>query len=165
MKQDHQGFTLIELMIVIAIIGILAAIAYPSMRNYIIRANLTEALLEVGKVKTGLSLFYAEHSRFPINAAERAFFAITPASGHASIRRLAVTGVGACNLSAGCAKSQIQVQVDRSVYFGIDGDAHSQFVLAGDASGGGGLTWACGPRDVQPLKMEWLPANCRAPVP
>ena len=101
----------------------------------------------------------------PINTAERASFAITPASGHASIRRFAVTGVGACNLSAGCAKSQIQVQLNRSVYFGIDGDAHSQFVLAGDASGGGGLTWACGPRDVQPLKMEWLPANCRAPVP
>ena len=160
MKQRQKGFSLIELIFVVAIVGILAALAFPSMRDYVIRAKVTEALLEVDKVKTDLSLFYSEHSRFPINADERALFAINLASAHPSIRRLDVSGVGACNASAGCAKVRIEVMLKRAVYFGIDGDAHSQFVLAGSASGGV-ATWICGPRDVQPLKAEWLPSTCR----
>ena len=151
-------------MIVVAIIGVLAAIALPSLRTYVIRAKVTEALIEVGKVKTDLSVFYVVNGRFPINAGERALFGMTTASNHPSIRLLSVSGVGACNANAGCTKSHIEVMLKRDVYFGIDGDQHSQFVLAGSASGGV-ITWTCGPRDVQPLKLEWLPSTCHDSIP
>lgn len=52
MKKSQKGFTLIELMIVIVIIGILAAIATPAYRNYIARAQVSEALLALEDLRT-----------------------------------------------------------------------------------------------------------------
>ncbi|WP_373509062.1 prepilin-type N-terminal cleavage/methylation domain-containing protein [Thiocapsa sp.] len=164
MKPNEQGFNLIELMIVVAIIGILAAVAVPAYRDYAIRAKVSEVLLEVGKVKTDLSLFYSDHGRFPINSAERAPFEIVSTDQHPTIRRLELKGVGACNAAAGCAKARMEVMLRRSVYDGIGGDANSQLRLEGHGGPNGGVvTWLCGPRDVQPLKLEWLPATCRHP--
>lgn len=48
----HQGFTLIELMIVVAIVGILAVIAIPTYQNNIVRAKVTEGLVLAGEAKT-----------------------------------------------------------------------------------------------------------------
>jgi prepilin-type N-terminal cleavage/methylation domain-containing protein len=159
-----QGFTLIEVMVVVAIIGILAAIAFPSYRTYVIKAQVSEALLEIGKVKTDLSVFYSLNGRFPVNATEREPFEIQPGDNHSSIRRLALNGVGACNANAGCAGTRIEVMLQRSVYNGVGGDANSQLRLEGRGGPDGAVTqWLCGPRDVQPVRMEWLPSTCRAP--
>jgi type IV pilus assembly protein PilA len=65
LKQVQQGFTLIELMIVIAIIGILAAIAIPAYQNYTIRAQVTEGLTLADGWKTAVSEFYAVNGTFP----------------------------------------------------------------------------------------------------
>ncbi len=164
MKPHEQGFNLIELMIVVAIIGILAAVAVPAYRDYTIRAKVSGVLLEVGRVKTDLIVFYAEHGRFPINAGERAPFEIVSTDNHPSIRGLELKGVGACNAGAGCAKARMEVMLRRAVYNGIGGDANSQLRIEGHGGPNGGVvTWFCGPRDVQPLKLEWLPATCRHP--
>ena len=55
MKQLQQGFTLIELMIVVAIIGILAAVALPAYQDYTVRAKVTEGLSLAGSAKTAVS--------------------------------------------------------------------------------------------------------------
>ena len=65
MKQLQKGFTLIELMIVVAIIGILAAIAIPSYSDYTARSQVTEAVGLSSGFKTGFAEFYADNGVWP----------------------------------------------------------------------------------------------------
>jgi type IV pilus assembly protein PilA len=68
LKQVQKGFTLIELMIVIAIIGILAAIAIPAYQNYTIRAQVTEGMTLADGWKTAIAEYYANTGVWPTTA-------------------------------------------------------------------------------------------------
>jgi type IV pilus assembly protein PilA len=65
MKSLQKGFTLIELMIVVAIIGILAAIAIPAYMNYTIRAQVTEGLNLADSWETAIAEFYSNQGSWP----------------------------------------------------------------------------------------------------
>ena len=70
MSRTRRGFTLIELMIVVAIIGILASIAIPAYQDYTIRAQVVEAFSITGELKASIKDFYKDRGRFPANNTE-----------------------------------------------------------------------------------------------
>lgn len=100
MKKTESGFTLIELMIVVAIIGILASIAVPAYQNYVIRARVTEGLAMAGAVKavvnenalTGIALSQAFVA--PASTVNVSSITLTPANGYITITYTARAGGG-----------------------------------------------------------------------
>ena len=69
-KQAQKGFTLIELMIVIAIVGILAAVALPAYQDYTVRAKMSEPLALMGEAKTTIAEYYMANGVMPSNASQ-----------------------------------------------------------------------------------------------
>src|SRR5438093_12579483 len=65
MKRIQQGFTLIELMIVVAIVGILAAIALPAYQDYVIRSKMSETEAAIAACKTSVSEYLSSHGSVP----------------------------------------------------------------------------------------------------
>jgi len=105
-KQMQQGFTLIELMIVVAIIGILAAVALPAYQDYTIRAKISECAGVVAACKTSVSEYYASENSLPANSGlagcadttTQYCGAPTVTDGVITVGVLAATGSDACNL-------------------------------------------------------------------
>jgi len=68
MKRIQQGFTLIELMIVVAIVGILAAIALPAYQDYVIRSKMSEGVAAAAACKTSISEYVSTKTAWPSDA-------------------------------------------------------------------------------------------------
>ncbi len=87
MKSVQKGFTLIELMIVVAIIGILAAIAIPAYQDYLIRSQVTEGLTMAAASKAAVSEYYANKGALPDQQHRRRVSAALPPSRASTFRR------------------------------------------------------------------------------
>jgi type IV pilus assembly protein PilA len=136
MKQMQQGFTLIELMIVVAIIGILAAVAVPQYQNYTVRGQVTEGLAMASEFKTAASEFRAARGFFPDDNVDGGL-------GNANYGGNYVTSI---NLSAG-APDDPDAPALITITYGDRANAaitDTTLGLRGGVNASGGVVWACG---------------------
>ena len=141
--KKQQGFTLIELMIVVAIIGILAAIAIPAYQDYTIRAQVSEGLNLAAGAKAAVTEFYQDRGAWPTGNAQ-AGLATLPADINGKY-------VG----SVAVANSVV------TVTYGVDAHAtiNGQTILLTAADATGSVTWTCTTGGV--IQDKHLPAACR----
>lgn len=146
MKNVQKGFTLIELMIVVAIIAILAAIAIPQYQNYLIRTQVSEGMNLADGAKTAISEFYNNKGTWP-STNTSAGLAIP-----ASMKGKYVTSV-----DAGTTKGKIIAVFGNEANTKI---ATKQIVLSA-VDTGGSITWNCKSAAGTNVPDAYLPTACR----
>ena len=139
-RHAQQGFTLIELMIVVAIIGILAAIALPAYQDYTTRATVSEGLSLAAAARTSLAEHRMSTGDWPATNTE---------AGYDSPDTDVVSGI------------QITTSLITITYKAIGNrvDAGDTVLLQASEAPGGAMEWTCTPgADMEP---RFLPASCR----
>jgi len=144
-RQLQRGFTLIELMIVVAIIGILAAIAIPQYQDYTIRARVTEGFNLAGAVKTGVAEFFNTNSSWPTSNA-LAGVSDTISSKYVSSVSLSTATPGIITVVY---TASVGLTAGQTVQL-------SPTALAGQSAGA--VDWIC---TGGTLTAKYRPANCR----
>ena len=143
MKRIQQGFTLIELMIVVAIIGILAAIAIPAYQDYIARAQMSEAMNLADGQKTAVAESFAQTGACPANGAGGI-------SAAASITGQYVASVTVAGTAPACT---IQSAMKAT---GVSSGIQSKTLTLTMANQGGSLSWTCTSSALQ----KYVPKAC-----
>ena len=144
MKTMQKGFTLIELMIVVAIIAILAAIAIPAYQNYLIRAQVSEGSVLADGGKTAVAEFYQNTGRFPTNNTSAGLAPAGSIGGKYTSSVTITSGIITALFSG--------AQVNKA----ISGDA---FVLSAIATQGS-MSWSCDVNGTN-VPSQYLPTACR----
>ena len=141
-RSIQQGFTLIELMIVVAIIGILAAVALPAYQDYTVRAKVTEVILAASSGKLAIAEFAQ------VNAS-------MPGANSITIQSQATAMVSSVSYLVGSATSGSIVATATTKEPKIQG---STIVLTGTFnSTGGTVDWLCGGS----IESKYRPASCK----
>lgn len=144
--KKQQGFTLIELMIVVAIIAILAAIALPAYQDYVARSQVSEAMSLASGAKTAVTEYYADRGAWPADN-EAAGLSPEGSINGKYVRQTLVSAAGDNGIitstfkSAGSVSSKI---------------AGRTFTLTG-SDAGGSVSWACGGS----IADKYKPSSCR----
>ncbi len=143
MKKIQQGFTLIELMIVVAIIGILAAFAIPAYLDYAVRSQVTEGFNLASGGRVAVAEYYLDRGAYPANNVQAGLVAPTNIIGN-YVTQVAVVAGG-----------NIQVT------FGNDANnkINSAVLIMTANDNTGAIGWTC-TGDAQ-LVDKWLPPVCR----
>ncbi|KAA1176449.1 pilin [Marinobacter salinexigens] len=158
MARGQQGFTLIELMIVVAIIGILAAVAIPAYQDYTIRAQVSEGMTMASEIKTAVSEYHSARGNF-VDTLDA--YGLASAAG--SYKGNYVSAIDIGNSGA------IDVTYGNRANTAIAG---SVLTIRPGLNEAGGIAWICGKAatpsgiddkgsDSTTLENKYLPSDCR----
>ena len=149
MQNVQKGFTLIALMIVIAIVGILAAIALPAYQDYTVRAKMSEPLAALAEAKTTIAEYYSATGNLPTAAAA----GINAFPNREIVKSVVYT-------SSATLGPLLTAVVQPGV---IPGGAAigDTFVLSGTTRTDRSIDWVCKPAASDAIPAKYLPANCR----
>ena len=145
MKRSMQkGFTLIELMIVVAIIGILAAVALPAYQDYTVRAKVSEVILAASSAKTAVAEAAQVNSAMP--------------SGTSVVDSQSSTYVASVTYAQGASGTGIITVLTSTKDSKISGKTID---MTGTLQTNGQVLWACGPGATNPIEAKYLPSSCK----
>ena len=140
--RKQQGFTLIELMIVVAIIGILAAIAIPAYQDYIARSHMTEAMSLASGARTAVSETLQNTGDFPADNAAAGLSAATDISG---------TYVESVTVANGVITALLRDATP------VNAAIRGNNLILTPTTSAGSVTWTCGGN----ADDKYYPASCR----
>ncbi|WP_294000833.1 pilin [Sphaerotilus sp.] len=141
-SRNQYGMTLIELMIVVAIIGLLAAMAIPAYTDYTIRARVSEGLRLTSEAKDMVTEYYGTNSAWPTNNTAAGLADATDIKGH---------GVASVTVGGG---GIILIEFNGKV----DSGKRLQLV---PAAGSGSVRWTCQIPATQGVSPRYVPSECR----
>jgi type IV pilus assembly protein PilA len=154
-KRPQRGFTLPELLIVVAIIGVLASLLMPSIRGYQIRAKVTEAMLMLAQCRNQVSENYASGSDLPVDNAYGCE-AVRPSR---FVQEVATTSEGIIKLQLGNEIGDLRLSLAYITLAPLNGAGQPMSDLD---LGTPIRRWRCGsPGDGTDLRPEYLPTTCR----
>jgi len=160
------GFTLVEIMVALVVVGILAAVAFPTYRNYLVTAEIAEGLLFADEERIKVEVFYETHGRMPQSSTDAGVGNFNSADRIQQV--LWRPGINARpGIPAGDAtrNGRLVVVMDLADLFGGDlaYTYTSAFYLTGRGNQQGGVDWACIPAtDTRPhLDPKFLPGSCQ----
>ena len=149
MKRVQWGFTLIELMIVVAIIGILAAVAIPAYQDYIARAQVSEAVSLMGATKSPLAEYIGDKGTWPSSLSD-------VVGGTNGKYTDIVSGVNTGVVSGSSSSYTVQATM-RTSNVNAAITAGTVRLQTGDAA----KTWLCTQGTANPIQSKFLPGACR----
>lgn len=144
MRKIQQGFTLIELMIVVAIIGILAAVAVPMYLDYTVRTQVASGLTLASGAKASVTEYFQDQGAFPTSNNLAGLSAPGNIAGK-YVSQVEVTGAGLVQVTFGGADANTKIL--------------NAILTMTPTDSGGSVLWACS-GDLT-LVDKWLPPACR----
>ncbi len=144
--KKNQGFSLTDLMITVALVGVLAALAIPSYRAYKVRTNVSEGITAANPIKDEMAYYYTVNGTFPTSDSELGIEAESYATN--IVKSISINASGDIVTTFKAIGNQIE-----------DGES---IEFQHSLSSSGAIEWVCTPSLSDGVNLQFVPASCRS---